>query len=123
MIKNRWPEFSLNVALRLASAPVLSDSGAARVFIKNILCKLSSRPNAPKFRQLVCEHSRITPHNTDCERKVGVMAPLKMRKPLTNLREIPEATAQVEVTWRVWCVNSKQSKIHWRTYTQIFVLR
>uniref|UniRef100_A0A224YKU7 Uncharacterized protein n=1 Tax=Rhipicephalus zambeziensis TaxID=60191 RepID=A0A224YKU7_9ACAR len=44
---------------------------------KNARYKLSSRPNALKFRQLVREQLRINPHNTDYERKLFViLAPL-----------------------------------------------
>lgn len=48
------------------------DSQAAHAFIK----MLGIRPNAENLRQLVCEHARISPRNTDCDLKLAAMAPL-----------------------------------------------
>lgn len=53
-------------------------SGSTRVYIyKMFHHELRARPNAKNFRQRVCE--RIKPRNTDCDRKVGVMAPLNQK--------------------------------------------
>lgn len=59
------------------SAPVLSGSQTAQVLIKIFNNKLSARPNGLKFHQLISQYTGIDPHNTDYDRKLGVMAPLK----------------------------------------------
>lgn len=60
----------------LASLPVLPESQAARMLLKMFHHKLSARPKMRKFHQLTCECSRINPHKTDYDKKLGVMAPL-----------------------------------------------
>lgn len=73
--QHRWPEHRRSqigriVRSRLAITPVLSDTRATRVFKKNIHYKLSTRPNALKFRQHLCEGCKQGNEFNDSQNKV-----------------------------------------------------
>lgn len=63
----------LRHCLRVHRAARLSGSMRA---LETFDYKLDARLNALKFRQLVYERTKINLHNTDYDRKLGVMAPL-----------------------------------------------
>lgn len=56
----------------------VAHSQATRVFTKIFNRKLSARPNALTFCQLICECTRINVHNTNYDQKLGVMTPLML---------------------------------------------